>query len=446
MDLTQEPTGFSMERLGTEARAARGTLICAACGQQSDTVPCSSCGRSPLLNARYRLERLLPRSTAGTVYSASDLRHAGRPVNVTLVPVRAELVEEVRARHGRWMRALRGVESAHIESWSDACLVGEGRSRSLAVVRAPDDTPDLSISLGRPMALHQVLHITRSLLGALGSLHGASPAISSGPLDRARVGVGAAGVVRIFEVGDLERFSDELRPVLGEPPEVQADMWRPASDIHRVAALAVSLLTGRGRAQLTHPRGGWDWERHTDVGPHIADLFSRWLARDPDLRPQSASGALRELDATTHLPSPPMQDLPSLDSPRQDDVSVPVAAGLLRPLAKPHVVAPRLATPTGMQTGGVEPVLPSFSRGVAPEVTAPRAAPTGRRKAPATQRVSRSEPPPEQRSNLTRGLTVAVVMILGLATITALQAALTASGTLPGKPWIGMSTPEEGVP
>jgi len=442
MDVSNHPAGFSMERLGTETRAARRTLICAACGQQTDTVPCSTCGRNPLLNGRYRLERLLPRTTAGTVYSASDLRRAGRPVNVTLTPIRPELVDEVRVMHPRWMRALRRVDSPHVEPWSDSFVVGAGRSRSLAVVRAPDETPDLAASLGRPMALHQVLHIARSLLSALDALHDLSPAVSSGPLDRARVGVDAAGVVRIFEVGDLERFSDEVRPLAGEPPELRASMWSPASDVHRVAALVVCLLSGRSAAQMTDPRGGWDWERHTDLQPHLADLFSRWLARDPDLRPQSAALALRELDAATHLPTPPLPDQPSLDSSLHA-APAPVRAHLPR-LATPHAVAPRLTTPAALPAAGLAA---HASQGpMEPHPTPPRAAPTGRRKAPATQRIARNVPPPEQRSDFTRGLTAAVVVILVVATVTALQAALTASGTIPGTPWIGMNTPEEGAP
>ena len=429
-----------MERLGTELRATRRTPICAVCGEQADTVPCSTCGRNPLLSDRYRLERRLPTAAASAIYAGSDLRRAGRPVSVTLLPIRRERLDEVRTMHERWLRALRGIDCPHVEPWLDVQVVVAGSSSSLAIVRLPEEAPDLSASVGRPMALHQVLHITRSLLGALSALHQLSPPLSCGPLDRSRVGVDGVGMVRIFDVGDLERFGAEVRSMTGEPPELRAAMWSPASDVHRVAALAVCLSSGRTAAQMTDPRGGWDWERHTSLKPHLADLFSRWLVRDPDLRPQSASTALQELDAATHRALPPLPDQPSLEGAVYGDGASALEAGSRRlPVAPSHPVAPRLLTPAALPAVGIQARLPVHP-------STPRAAPAEGRKAPTTTRKARELPPPQQRSDFMRIVTVAVVLTLIVATITAVQAALTASGTLPGEPWIGMQTPEEGDP
>jgi hypothetical protein len=61
-----------LESVGLADRADAFTLICAACGHRTDTVPCAQCGGDPRLQGRYRLETIESDDGPGVVYGAGD--------------------------------------------------------------------------------------------------------------------------------------------------------------------------------------------------------------------------------------------------------------------------------------------------------------------------------------------------------------------------------------
>lgn len=426
MDLVSSTGGLRVERVASDSPLARHTLICADCGRETDTVPCSLCGRNPLLQGRYRLESIRPGADESLVYAASDLRRAGRPVAIRVVPLRTERVEAARAFHVPALHAFRQIQHPTIRSWSDAFLVGTGRARALGIVQPREDTPNLEHTLGKKVPASAVVWLMEQLLDGLVVLHGATPSLSCGRLSRARVALGGDDVPKVLFPGDIEQFTDLSITSVGEPSEVRAHAWRPATDVQRVAALAVCLLTGREESQLVDVRGTWDWERHTQAPAPFVELLRRWLSADADQRPPTACTARAELQLTVQRSDARgMSDLPTLD-PMTGDIPAGIAA---------------VRVPTGEVGFVVTPEVERIRQNVAvlheelavANSVPPIAAPTRARRI-APQQSSAPATTPEQPVP-TAFVTIALLM-LATVVVLAIQASLTSSGLISGAPWI----------
>jgi len=409
MEVVPPQSGFSLEPVGPDDTDNGHLLICAACGRKTDTVPCGLCGRNPLLEGRYRLEAIVPDDTAGLVYDAADLRRAGRKVRIRIVPLRSEAIDHVRQMHSRWLDAWRGVSHPTLRGWLDAFLVGGGRTRALGLVQVHADHPTLESTLGHPWSVAQTTHLLEHLLEGLVLLHGARVPMSCGRLSRSRVGWSADGGPLVLHPVGVERFGDRASDARGEPPELRTSGWVPASDIYRVAALGVRLLTGRSVSHLLDARGEWDWERHADTTPLVAVLRA-WLQPTPADRPPSAAAALRVLRAHD-TPVFTEADTVTIDPP-VDDVHPGVAAVRI-PLSE-------------QPSKPVQPAARSSTRGPRRMVAQSAGGPTSAA--------------PDPTSALTRWITLATTVVIVLATLLSLQIALTATGMVPGKPWISIDT------
>ena len=408
------PTTFSLEPLGPKASSGRGMPICAACGTPTDTVPCASCGCSPLLQSRYRLERASSTGGVGLVYSAADLRRAGRPVTVRVVPLRSEHLGRVRDRLSAWLEAFRGLRDPGVRPWLDVFLVGEGARRGVGIVQRATSLPTLEGSLGHPWPTDRVVQWAVRALEAVVALHGAAVPLSCGPLTRGRVGQVADGSIQILHPGGLERFAEGVGLDVGEPPELRQGRWQPATDVHRVAGLAVQLLTGRRAAHLTDPSGTWTWTAPGGCPPELVAMLRRWLDPSPGRRPRTAADALDELIHVGIVP-PELEPALSLD-PIPEEVPVGVAA-----IRIPASLRPGLATD-----------VPSPA-----SLRAPARRATGeRRRLAAVAGIELPDDTPDPTRRATRWVTTVVVVLMVLAALVSFQIALTATGVVSGSPII----------
>lgn len=403
--VTTHPGVLGVERLSPSASVP--TLICASCGRTTDTVPCSACGRNPLLEGRYRLEHTLPGDASGMTYAAADLRRAGRPVTVRVVPLSPELADTVTRALPRALAAHRRLRCVGARMWQDAFLIGSGRRRAVGVIQ-DGAVPITLADAGYPrLPQAEVVERLTALLQTLQLLHSQSPPIPAGSLVGGRVGLDDDRLI-VLHPGGLERFGEA--PVAGPalPPEARSRVWSRVSDLHQVGVVGVTLLTGRAPEHLVDPSGGWDWERHATVSAPLAALLGRLLASDPETRPATASEVLDDLRL---LDSGIDVDQPTLDPPADTLTGAAVRVGLPR--------ATKLRPP---------PVRPRPVR---------RDALPGR--VEATRVGWATDPAPEQTSLLVQLATITAALVVLVAVVIGLQVAATATGVIDGSPWLEVS-------
>ena len=293
-----------LESVGHADAGAAFALICAACGQRTDTVPCGRCGGEPFLQGRYRLETVESDDGPGVVYGAGDLKQGGSRVQVRILSLRPEAVALVRQWLPRWMESVRAARHPTIRGWLDAFLMGDDHAGTLGIVQRPVAWPTLEASEAIPWSVGRACAWMEPLLEGLVLLHGAQTPISCGPLSRRRVATAEDGLPLVLYPGDIEQYVQEMHPDPWMPPELRTGPWTPASDLHRVASLTVCLLTGKSERQLASRHGGLDWHRYLSRSHVLIPLLDQWLALDPAVRPKGARAALRQLrQVGRHVPA-----------------------------------------------------------------------------------------------------------------------------------------------
>jgi hypothetical protein len=402
-----------LESVGLADRADAFTLICAACGHRTDTVPCALCGGDPRLQGRYRLETIESDDGLGVVYGAGDLKQGGTRVQVRILSLRPEAVDLVRQWLPRWMESIRAARHPTIRGWLDAFLMGDDRAGTLGIVQLPVAWPTLEASEANPWSAGRTRAWMESLLEGLLLLHGAQTPISCGPLSRPRVATAQGGLPLVLHPVDIEQYVHDASPDLWLPPELRTGPWVPASDLYRVASLAVCLLTGKSDRQLHAQREGHDWHRYLQESHDLIPLLDQWLSPDPSVRPQGVGAALRQLrQLGRHVPAAPVHRR----LPEPDEVP-------------PGVAAVRI------------PVAPDpDSLSDAPAMTSRRAT-RARRRMTAVDAQPTALPETKAASSGLRWLLVAAAFAVLVAGVATLQMALTATGILPGKPIISLQNP-----
>ncbi|HCH64739.1 MAG: hypothetical protein CL927_19005 [Deltaproteobacteria bacterium] len=389
------------------------TLLCASCGRGTDTVPCASCGGNPLLQDRYRLTHPIPGAGPATVYTASDVRTGGTRVQVRVLPLRPKAVDLVRQWLPRWAEAVRAARHHTVRGWHDAFLVSAGGAGALGVVQLPSPWPTLESSQASPWSVARTRIWMEHLLEGLQRLHGAETPISCGPLNRSRVAVSEDGGPVVLHPVDIEQYAAFTVADPAMPPELRSGPWVPGSDLHRVAALSVCLLSGRSVQQLWTPHGEPDWQRFVDVPDGLTALLERWLSPEPSARPPTAAAALQQLRRLG--PGPTTAGA----QPREAAFGeVPVGVAAVR--------VPAWLEPDSLSDA------PAF----------------GARRAPGRRpRLSAVDSVPTQPmrtgvpSHRLRWLIVPILLALIIAAVLSLQMALTATGWLPGRPVISLQRP-----
>lgn len=409
---TAPPDSFRLETVGRSASVEGHTLMCAACGRRTDTVPCTHCGNNPLLQGRYRLLDVISASNTATRYAASDVRLGGTAVHVTVASLRPDAVYLVRQWLPRWMESVRAARHRTIWGWHDAFLLGENTTGSLAIVQVPCTWPTLETSEAMPWTPQQTRAWMERCLDGLALLHGAETPISCGPLTRARVALSPEGFPVILHPGDTEQYASEppIEPVI--PPELRTASWTPSADIYRVAVLAVCLLTGRSTVQLRSTTGEPHWHKFLGGTSALETLLLRWLSDDSAERPTTAVAALSQLRQMGH-PAPVLAAEPA----RGESEDVPVGVAAVRIPTRSDAV---VSTP-------------------APSVASPRPREHRRRLKPVDHVPSQPNGTGVPARRL-RWLIVPILLALLVAGVLSLQIALTATGWLPGKPLISLQS------
>jgi WD40 repeat protein len=274
---------------------------------------CPHCGRSLLLNGRYRLLQRLGEGGSGVVYAAIDTKIHNRLCAIKRM--RANPDHEIRIFVDK---ASRFAFIPHVyERWSDPPF------HFYVMEYIGGETLDHVRPL--PWPAQEVEGFLRTLLGYLVQLHG--DGIVHRDLKPANIKYTPQGRAEymLLDFGIAKRIGDPTSPNLKAatryfaPPEQQiGESTDERADLYSLAATAYLLLTGRVARETI------GFERDTLVlpsqfVPDVPSILKRmlvWMLRlDSDQRPASARDALAALDAPKERFPPPLPPSASLPLP-----------------------------------------------------------------------------------------------------------------------------------
>src|SRR5882672_10268948 len=105
-------------------------MLCASCGEQlRATAECATCGRSPLLDERYRLEEVLGRSARGTTYRATRIAD-DKIVAIKELPLALAADTKAIELAEREARVLRQLRHGGVPQYFDDFKAGLGKRAS----------------------------------------------------------------------------------------------------------------------------------------------------------------------------------------------------------------------------------------------------------------------------------------------------------------------------
>lgn len=240
-----------------------------------------------LIAGRYRLERLVLRGPRASLWRAGDDLVGGVPVALWQVSPRLNAAQ-VLELWSRWQQVLHPQVprlGGRLEHGEGLWLVREWQvGRSYQELRQRRADRRLVFGAG------EVLLLLRQILPVLALLHRLQ--LVHGDLRPAQL---------------LRREGDGL-PVLldfglltspGRPLPAPPEPWR---DLHDLALVALSLISGADPAQLRDPRsGGWCWPTALAAEPALQQAMARLASEDPGQRFGSTQEAQVAFDS---LPMP----------------------------------------------------------------------------------------------------------------------------------------------
>lgn len=288
-------------------------MICSPCGQDLETAesagPCPHCGANPLLDGRYRLDRVLGRGGTGVTYAATRLED-GVTVAIKEMPLRAGVggtgAAKAREMIEREVRVLRQLHHPQIPAHIEDMVTGSGKSAALHLVQEFIPGEDLA----HEMASHrydesEVLDVLIAILPVFVYLHGLSPPVIHRDVKprnimRARSeggpGVDEAGARLVLldfgavrdAVVDRDLGGSTVAGTFGymAPEQFRGDAT-PATDIYGLGALAVALLTRKEPHTLADASGALAWRKHARVSGPVGKILDRMLCRAPEQRPDA---------------------------------------------------------------------------------------------------------------------------------------------------------------
>jgi serine/threonine protein kinase len=291
--------------------------LCPCCGGPAEE-DCPSCGAPATLAGRYRLVDALPPRAGRTtrLWRALDLRE-GAWVLIRALPrsadasVRARFERGARVQqelaHSQLARGIDGPFEEHdqifeVREW----IAGRSLQESLATHRYSE---------------HEVLHLMLELCAPLRYLAERSPPVIHRALRPEHVLRAEDGRLVLI---DLAQVRDTLADgSLHDVPEGAPEQWvgeaTPATDVHGLGALAVTLLT-RKPAHTLLQGGRVAWEGQARVSAGTARLLQAMLSPEPERRP-SLTEVTRRLRTLLLAPS-------KLVPPRRWPLRRLIAAGL----------------------------------------------------------------------------------------------------------------------
>lgn len=258
-----------------------------------------------LLDARYRIHKLLGIGGMGRVYLANDTRLANRPVAVKemLIGDGAQERKAVEDFH-REASVLARLSHPSIPQIIDYFDEGQRHYLVMEYVAGGDLQHQLdAMGAGARMPEATVLEMARQLLEVLQFLHSQKPPIVYRDLKPGNIMIDHHGRAMLVDFG-IARFlpaggrGTQIGSVGYAPPEQYLGKMEPRSDLYALAATMHHLLTGRDpqlQAPFSFPPVN---ELAPEVSAQTAQVVMAALDKDLTHRPASAL-AMRDL-----LPKP----------------------------------------------------------------------------------------------------------------------------------------------
>lgn len=363
-------------------------MICGFCSESLTDEPavCPACGQSPLLDARYRLERIVGRGAMGVTYRAERLED-GQAVAIKELPFRRIDAVKTKALFEREARVLEQLDHPGIPAYLDDFVGGVGKNLSLYLVQAFVEGDTLTAEQAqRRWREDEVLAITAEVADILTYLHELSPPVIHRDIKPGNVMRRPDGRLALIDFGAVRDALDDEHTggstVVGTygymAPEQYKGDASPASDLYALGAMTVAMLARKTPDALVDVSGRLDWQRHLDVHPQTAALLNALLQVDPRQRPQRARDvaarcrqAIAAIEADRNAPVP-MQPVPkpapvrpapapnapyTLNAPNAPNaLNAPNAPEALVSVWKPPAESPITSSPTRpvRQAGGVK--------------------------------------------------------------------------------------------
>lgn len=305
-------------------------MICAECGHEDTAAgeSCSKCGKSPLLDGRYRLRAVLGQGAFGTTWRGERVEDGAEVCLKELIYQRLATFEPER-QFQREAAVLRQLDVDGVPAYFDDFSVATGRAVSLFLVQELVDGETLAEEMdSKRYTQDEVLDILEALLQIVADLHSLSPPVIHRDIKPSNVMRGNDGKLVLIDFGAVK---DVLQQTHGGGPSVAGTIGfmapeqlqgqsGPGTDLYGVGALAVALLSRRDPANLLDEDGRLDWDAHITVKPTVRDYLAKLLHRRIESRPASATAAL---EALRQLRRPPAALAPAAD-PRPQAARQPV--------------------------------------------------------------------------------------------------------------------------
>ncbi len=273
-------------------------MICAGCGAATEIEPCASCGRPPLLDARYRLEAIVGRGAKGITYRATALADS-----------RTVAIKELAYRHApsakgyelirREAAVLEQLEHSAIPRFLEAFEHGQGKHRALYLVQEFIEGKTLRDELERRRLNEvQILEIVDEIASILEYLHQLAPPVIHRDLKPANVMRRSADETLVLidfgAVAEVVQMSEHGGSTIAGTygfmaPEQFRGEAHPATDLYALGALLVGLLSRRDPATLMGLDGKLAWEGAVVARRETQRLLSDLLQMDPRQRESSAT-------------------------------------------------------------------------------------------------------------------------------------------------------------
>jgi serine/threonine protein kinase len=250
-------------------------------------------GQRPLLDGRYRKERLLGQGGMGEVWLARDEELGGRPVAIKLM--RSATLASAQGRE-RFEREMRLTARMRHENITTVYTTGTEDGLPFMVMEylQGQDLGKQALSLG----ISEVARIGRDICSALAYAHGLGPAVVHRDIKPENIFLCVSGLVKVtdfgiamavtetrltqsgYTMGSLDYLAPEQLD--GDPPTVSSDIWAVGTVLYKLLAGIFPrsfILRGRPVPVLTGI---------ADVPGWLSDAVIAMVAVDPADRPGAA--------------------------------------------------------------------------------------------------------------------------------------------------------------